>query len=178
MIALVLVVLSSVGVIGGLLWQHAKAVRLRRLDWTDLVAQLQPVPRGGIRAVASAYLDPKKNQIEREPGEMFELLGCAEGLHAMAVNATVILQLAGYATRWNPVEAAVVTEMIRNDACRLQKAVRAIEREMSRKLVAQRAPFRMMEAAAAYHLMTRRLLMLYQGGPAGLFYPRLAAVLQ
>jgi hypothetical protein len=176
LIPVLLIALVSAFLLTELFRQHRKANRLRNLQWTDLIVRLRPVPRAGVRAIAEAYLHPKSSQIAREPEEIFELLGRGDGLNAMFMNATVILQLAGYATRWNPVEAAVVAEMIRQDARRLQQAIRGVERELWRKRIARRAPFRLLEAAAAYHLMTSRLLVLYETSHSGL-YPRLAEVL-
>ena len=173
---ILLLAFATMLLVVGLLYVSGRAVRQSRVEWHELTAKLRPIHSRGVAAIADAYLHPRKNQIEQEPEQIYAMLGGAEGLHAMYENTKVMLELAGYATRWNAVEAAVVTEMIRRDARRLQKAVHGIQLEMLCRRAVVRAPFRMQEAAAAYHLMSSRLLALYETSHIGL-YPRLVEAL-
>jgi hypothetical protein len=173
---ILLVALVACALVAGYFRMARQQGKQHLADWPSLVARLQPLPAPGLTAVAESYLHPRSNQIELEPAAIYELLGGAQGLQVMQQNAQVMLLLAGYATRWNQVEALIVTEMIRRDVRRLQTALRMVRFEMLLRRMAFRAPFRMQEAAAAYHLMTCRLTALYESSHQGL-YPVLAASL-
>jgi hypothetical protein len=173
---ILLIALVACALIAGYFYMARQQRSQLASDWASVVSKLQPLPAPGLTAVAETYLHPRSNQIELDPEAIFALLGGAQGLRVMRQNAAVMLQLAGYATRWNHVEAVVVTEMIRRDARRLQNAIFMIRLELFWRRMAFRAPFRLQEAAAAYHLMTCRLSALYESSHQGL-YPVLAASL-
>jgi hypothetical protein len=118
----------------------------------------------------------KLNQIELEPETIFQLLGGVEGMHKMRENAQVMLEMAGYATRWNQVEGTIVAEMIRRDVRRLRHALWMVRFDMLWQNFSLRTPFRMQEAAASYQLMSSRLCALYESSHIGL-YPQLAEAL-
>lgn len=152
----------------------------RQRDWRDLVAGLSPVDVGGMSAVATDYLTPRRGQIDLEPEKIWEFLGGYEGLRKMRENAEIMLALAAYAQRWNFDEAVIVTERMRSDAVVLRRAVRRVELGMIPIGLLRRfrftLPLHAQEASSAYYLMRQRLLSLYETSHAGL-YPALAASL-
>jgi hypothetical protein len=156
---------------------HLKATRLSRCSWDSLVASLETVPRVSIATVALYYLNPSANQVGAEPPEMWTAIGGLDGLLRMRRNADILIALAAHAERWNHTEGVIVVERMRHDAEMLKRAVFRIT--LQRLLPGARGiriPFFLYEAAAGYHLMTQRLLALYETSHAGLL-PRLAEVL-
>jgi hypothetical protein len=159
----------------------AKLRKQRQRSWHDLVADLYSLELDELHVVASDYLNPICGQITLEADEIWEIVGGYEGLKKMCENATIMLDLAAHAQRWNYLEASVVTERMRHDAVILRGAVLRVElgllsgRMMKRFQVA--LPIRTQEAAAAYFLMRQRLLSLYECCNSDL-YPSLANALQ
>lgn len=158
----------------------ASALRRRQRDWTDLIADLQPMDAEGVGVVAQDFLQPRRGQIAMEPQEMWQLVGGAEGLNKMLQNAETMLALAAWAERWNFEEGVIVTERMRREAVTLRRSVRRVKLAMIPLGIMKRfrfaLPFHVQEAASAYHLMRQRLLLLYETSHAGL-YPALAASL-
>jgi hypothetical protein len=74
--------------IAGALYSHVRAQRVTRCTWDELVAKIEPIASKGITAVALDHLAPTKNQLELEPGEMWDLIGGLTGLQRMKSNAT------------------------------------------------------------------------------------------
>ncbi|MBT9329967.1 hypothetical protein [Paracidobacterium acidisoli] len=160
-------------VVAGFLYTQIASQKLRSATWDGLAARIVPVPFSGISIVAMDNLQPGQNQIELEPGDMWQLVGGKQGLDSMYKNAEVLIQLAAWVQRWNYEEAAIVSERIRRDAVQLRRSIRRIRFSMLLQRKPIRIPFYIHEAATAYHLMSQRLLALYQGSHSGL-YPRLA----
>ena len=149
----------------------------RKLDWADLVRELEPVNSAAIERVARDYLTPVKGQLNLEPGDLWEMVGGLEGIERMRANARVICALAAYAERWNFDEAVVVTERIRREAVVVRRAARHILLHHYMSAAGRaRVPFYIQEAATSYHLMRTRLLALYETSHEGR-YPALARAL-
>jgi hypothetical protein len=158
---------------GGLLYEHRVAARLHRCDWNGLLLQLHPVDRQPLSAVAQEYLHPHAHQIQTEPSAVWTALEGLQGVHRMRRNARILIALASYTERWNFEEGVIVAERIRRDALQLRRATFQIMLRMYLHTGQTRVPFYLQEAVASYHLMTERLLALYQTSHSGL-YPRLA----
>jgi hypothetical protein len=100
----------------------------------------------------------------------------------MRRNAGILIALAAYAQRWNFTESVIVKERMRQDALHLQRAtLQMILRTVFRTsrdagVPPGRCVFYLHDSVGAYHLMTKRLLVLYRTSHAGL-YLRLAEVL-
>jgi hypothetical protein len=155
------------------------AYRRRKLmagSWDTVLDRIKPVNLDGLRTIAECYLQPDKNQLSIEPSEMWAIVGGLQGISQLQANAAAMLDLAVFAERWDDAHGRVVSEMIRRDAVRLNKAVRRIELTYFFRLRFFRAPFYIQEAAASYYLIRSRLLGLYENCHAGL-YPRLSAAL-
>jgi hypothetical protein len=160
----------------GLLRAQLSAKRLADLSWEDLLIKLEPVETDGITTLAVEHLNPGNLQMGIKPDDMWNMIGCAEGLSRMRANSDVLIALATYAQRWNLNEGATVAEQMRRDGMALRRAVVGIGLGMTCGYGKGRVPSYVHEAASAYYLMRLRLLALYQTSHAGL-YPTLAAAL-
>jgi hypothetical protein len=173
MIAITAVVASTISAIVVSTVQYQSHIhRLRSATWEELITKLQAVPRKGLETVALDTLQPKVNQLQLEPPDMWQLLGGIKGLQRMKENAQILIALAAYVQRWNYTEATIVAERMRMDAVHLKRAVFHIQVEMLLHSKWMRMPFYVHEAAASYYLMTQRLFALYESSHAGLL-PRL-----
>ena len=168
------VVLVFVGV--AFVRTHLLASRMSRLSWEELLARVEPLPMDGIATVALDYLQPGKGQLRIETSDLWVMIGGDEGLRRMHANAKVLIALAGYAQRWNPVEGTVVAERMRRDGVTLRRAAMQLSLGFLDQRGNVRGPFNVQEAASAYYLMRQRLLALYETSHAGRF-PHLAASL-
>lgn len=171
-----LLLLAAIVLLGGLFYQHTVTNRLHRCEWNDLLGQLQSVPKAPLSRVADEYLNPQPNQLGIEPVDIWAALGGIEGMRRMRKNARILIALAAYAERWNYTEGVIVAERMRRDALQLRRATFQIGLRAGVGAGQLHIPFYMHEAAGAYHLMTQRLLALYQTSHIGL-YPRLAEAL-
>jgi hypothetical protein len=160
----------------GLVRTQLSARRLSALSWEDLLTKLEPVETDGITALAVEYLNPGNSQMPIKRDDIWNLIGCAEGLSRMRANSDVLIALATYAQGWNLDEAAIVAEQMRRDGMALRRAVVGIGLGMTCGYGKCRVPSYVHEAASAYYLMRLRLLALYQTSHAGR-YPTLAAAL-
>ena len=145
-------------------------------SWDDLLARVQEIDVDGLRAVSECYLHPDEHQLRIEPGQMWKIVGGLAGLEKLRGNASVMLNLAMYAERWNDANGRVLSEIMRRDACRIQAAVRHIEMAMVTHRGLVYLGLELQEAISSYCLMRARLLGLYAGCHAGLL-PRLEATL-
>lgn len=150
--------------------------RWQRYDWDGLVGEIRSLNRQGIASIANDYLRPQHSQLKVEPPEMWTTLGGIEGVKAMRKNADVLIALASYAERWNYDEGAIVAQRMRDDALLLRRSTRQILWRMQFHFGIERVPFFLHQTAASYHLMTSRLLALYDGTNRA-YYPRLAEAL-
>ena len=130
-------------------------------NWEDIVATLEEVNLRGIRDIADMFLNPTRDQLRLEPPTMWKMLGGLNGLQQMSRNADAMLELCIYAERWD-FQGPVISEMIRLDAVNLNKAVRRLELSMVYGFGKIRSHFAVMEAAAHYDLIRRRLLGQYE----------------
>ena len=150
---------------------YLKRRKLQQRSWNDLLASVQSVNVLGITEIADCYLHPSSTQLRLDPTQMWEIVGESKGLQALRTNAQAMLDLAVYAAQWNRVEGRVVGEMMRRDGVRLNRAIKQIELAMIAQIGVKFAAFELQEAAAAYHLMRKRLLGLYEVAHIGLYQP-------
>lgn len=159
---------------------YVSTAREARADWKEIVARLQPLHQKALGMVARDFLEPGRDQLRLEPGEIWDLVGGLEGLKRMRRNADVMLALAAYTQRWNFEEGVIVAERMRRDARKVHRAVWHIQLQLQPavmqflpKRFRYNLPFEVHEIASAYYLMRQRLLALYETSHAGL-YPFLA----
>src|ERR1700752_1909506 len=163
-------------------YRHLAAWQLYQRDWNDLLTKLQPISAVAVTAIGDEYLNPTPHQLGAQPVDIWRSLGGLEGIRRMRSNARILIALAAYAQRWNFTESVIVKERMRQDAVHLQRAtLQVILRTVFRAsrdagVLPGRGVFYLHDSVGAYHLMTKRLLVLYGTSHAGL-YPRLAEVL-
>jgi hypothetical protein len=150
--------------------------KLASLTWEEMLAKIEPIEFEGLQAVAECYLQPGKDQLCLEPNHMWDMVGGLEGIRRLKANAQVMLDLAVFAESWNAEQGPVISEMIRRDAIRINKAVLRIQLSLLFRISFVRAPFHLQEAASSYYLIRGRLLGLYHNSHIGLL-PRLEAAL-
>lgn len=169
---------SAFGLIAviALIYAHTRSRKLLSKDWQELVTSIQPMHMRGLEMVALDHLEPKKNQLRLEPDEIWGLVGGKEGLRRMEHNADLMIALAAYVRNWNHDQAIIVSERIRQDSIQLKRALRRIRWSAHIRRGQIRVPFYVHQAAAAYYLMTRRLLSLYETSQY-MLYPVLAEAL-
>lgn len=151
------------------LYYHRRAQRSSQRDWRQLLARLTIVDRASIAEVALDIID-ESGQRRKDEGSaaleatsIWRLVGGLDGLEVLEANCAVLIDLAFYVQQWYP-EALAVAEQLRLSA-------REIEWHVERLKGAQRtgkleSAFAMyaQPAVAAYYLMTRRVLALYEEG--------------
>jgi len=159
-----------------LIYAHTRSRNLLSKDWQTLVASIEPMHMRGLELVALDHLEPQKNQLRLEPEEIWGLVGGKEGLRRMEHNADLMIALAAYVRNWNHDQAIIVAERIRHDSIQLKRALRRIRWSAHLRRGQIRVPFYVHQAAAAYYLMTKRLLTLYETSQY-MLYPVLAEAL-
>jgi hypothetical protein len=159
-----------------LIYAQMRSRKLLSLDWQTLVTSIEPMHMRGLEIVALDHLEPQKNQLRLEPDEIWGLVGGTEGLRRMEHNADLMIALAAYVRNWNHDQSVIVAERIRHDSIQLKRAVRRIRWSQHMRRGQLRIPFYVHQAAAAYYLMTKRLLSLYEANQY-LLYPALAEAL-
>jgi hypothetical protein len=150
--------------------------KLASLTWEDMLAKIEPIELESLQIVAECYLQPGKDQLRLEPNQMWDMVGGIEGIRRLKANAQVMLELAIFAESWNEEQGPIISEMIRRDAIRINKAVVRIQLSLLFRVPFIRAPFHLQEAASSYYLIRRRLLGLYHNSHIALV-PRLEAAL-
>lgn len=173
---LFLLVTMLMGVAGYQIHFVSRRRRLAARSWDEVLGRVEQVNFEGLRSIADCYLQPDKDQLRIEPDAIWEMAGGLEGIGRLKANAAVMLELAVFAERWNGEQGPVISEMIRRDAVRLNRAVTRIQLVYFFRLGFVRVPFYLQEASAAYYLMRGRLLGLYHNSHIGLL-PRLEAAI-
>ena len=140
--------------------------QMRKRDWTEIVSSLEAINFEGITAIANMFLNPTKDQLRLEPSVMWEMLGGIAGLNRLCENADAMLELCVYAESWD-YQGPVISEMIRLDMANLKKAVQRVQLSRLYGLGQVRSHFALMEAAAHYNLICRRLLGQYEKAHVG-----------
>ncbi len=159
------IALSGLGYFAYVGYQRRK---LASRSWGDVLGNLEPVDLDGLRRIADSFLQPDKNQLGIEPAEMWKIVGGLEGLNRLKTNAWAMLHLAVFAERWNCEQGIIVSEMIRRDAVRLNRAIIRIQLGVLFQFGFVRSPFYLQEAVAFYYLIRSRLVGLYQISHVGL----------
>jgi hypothetical protein len=150
-------------------YYYRRAQRSSQRDWRQILTRLTIVDRSSIAEVALDIIDESGQQRKDEgraalePSEIWKLLGGLEGLDVLEANCAVLIDLAFYVQQWYP-EALAVTEQLRLSAREIEWHVgRLKSAQQTGKLDSAFAMYAQ-PAAAAYYLMTRRVLALYKDG--------------
>jgi hypothetical protein len=138
-------------------------------NWERLLKRLTVVDRGSIAEVALDIVDESGQQRKDEasavlePSEIWKLVGGLEGLEILEANCAVLVDLAFYVQQWYP-EAVAVTEQLRLSAREIEWQVGRLKSAQETGKLESAFPMYAQPAVAAYYLMTRRVLALYEEG--------------
>ncbi|MDW5267594.1 MULTISPECIES: hypothetical protein [Acidobacteriaceae] len=135
---------------------------LGRSSEHDLISKMEPVDLEGLRRISEAFQQPEKGRPGIDSDEMWRIVGGLEGLRRLRRNAWVMLDLAVYVERWNDEQAAEISQMMRRDAVRLNRAITHIVLRHLLQIGFRRAPLHIGEVVASYCLIRSRLVDLYQ----------------
>jgi hypothetical protein len=158
-------------------YYYRRARNSTQNDWDSLLNRLARVDRSSIAEVALDVIDESGQQRKDqgsailEPPEIWKLLGGMEGIEALEANCAVLIDLAFYLQQQYP-EALVVAEQLRLSAREIEWQVGRLRGAAETGKLAGAFPMYGQRVAAAYYLMTQRLLDLYQQGDP----PKLAAL--
>jgi hypothetical protein len=148
-------------------YYYSRRPRSTQASWEDLLARLTWIDRNNIAQVALDLIDesgqPKQDAANLEPSQIWKLIGGLEGLEILERNSAVLIDLAFYLQQWYP-EALVIAERLRLDARELAWHVARLKGAAQKGNLQVSFPFYAQRAVAAYYLMTRRLLSLYEAG--------------
>jgi hypothetical protein len=145
-----------------------KRRQLRTQGWGEVLEKLEPIDLDGIRAIADGFLNPNSTQIDIAPNEIWKIIGGLDGLKRLKTSAWAMLDVAVYTEQWNLDQDVVVSEMIRHDAVRLNRAIFRVQLGFFIQFGLLGSPFYLRKAAATYYLIYTRLVALHQIPPAGL----------
>ncbi|HLH36145.1 MAG TPA: hypothetical protein VKX41_15850 [Alloacidobacterium sp.] len=148
---------------------YRRGRRASGTDWEHLLKRLQVVNHNSVAEVALDIID-ESGQRRRDDGSaaldserIWELIGGLQGLEVLKANCEVLIELAFYVQQWYP-DALVVAEQLRLSAREIEWNVDRLNgANRTGKLKSAFAMYAQ-PAVAAYYLMTRRLLALYEQG--------------
>jgi hypothetical protein len=136
--------------------------RATRKAWALLLGRLQQIDRDKFATVALDLLDEKDAQQPLDPDLIFEMIGGMHGLDALEQNCDVLIDLAAYVQRWYP-EALQLAEELRLNAREIKWHIGRLRGASQTGHLREQFPVYAQRAVATYYLMTRSLLVLYEG---------------
>jgi hypothetical protein len=171
---LVTVALFAVTVAGFLAYSLHRSRKTSRASWPSLLAQLETVNRSGIERIAQDLINDSaeiraENYARRlRPEDIWRLVGGMEGLESLERNSRVLIQMASYVHEWHP-DADAAAEDLRLKARELAYHVSKLRAaEHAGKLDHWFANYAQ-HAVTTYYFMTRRVVALYENGPAPMY---------
>jgi hypothetical protein len=150
-------------------YSYRRRRRAGARDWDSLFRRLAFVDRASLAEVALDVIDEsgrKRSDEESailEPSEIWALIGGLEGLKVMEANCAVLIDLAAYVQQRYP-EALVVAEQLRLSAREIEWNLKRLEGAAQTGKLESAFTMYAQPAAAAYYLMTREILALYERG--------------
>jgi len=157
-VAIFVVAMVSVG-----LYFWLRARNLSRATWTTLLGRLQRVDRDKLAAVALDLLEESEEDPQLAPESIFAMVGGMEGLEVIGQNCDVLIDIAAYVQRWYP-EAVEIAEELRLNAREIKWHIGRLRGAKETGHFYEQFPVYAQRAVATYYLMTRSLLVLYEGG--------------
>jgi hypothetical protein len=166
--------LTAVGisliVLGGVAGHYyRKSRKTSKNTWEHLLARLAAVNRENIQQVAFDAIDssgkPRTDDAakELEPEEIWHLVGGLKGLEVLEQNSLVLIDMAFYLQHWYP-EALVTAEELRLKAREIEWHVSRLRAAAQNEALESWFANYAQNTVAAYYLMTRRVLLLYEAG--------------
>ena len=139
-----------------------RARRASRQTWNTLVNRLRQIDRDKFAAVALDLLEEEEQKPQLEPDQIYEMIGGMDGLNALEENCDVLVELAAYVQRWYP-EALQLAEELRLNSREIQWHIGRLRGAAQTGHFREQFPLYAQRAVATYYLMTRSLLLLYEG---------------
>jgi len=139
-----------------------RARRASRNAWTHLLGRLRQIDRDKLSAVALDLLEEQEGQPPMDPEQIYDLMGGMNGLDALEQNCDVLIDLATYVQRWYP-EALELAEELRLNSREIKWHIGRLRGASQAGHLREQFPMYAQRAAATYYLMTRSLLVLYEG---------------
>jgi hypothetical protein len=149
--------------IGIALYYIMRARHASRNAWRVILSRLRQIDRENFAAVALDLLDEHEDeQSQLDPDRIFEMIGGMDGLGALEDNCDVLIDLATYVQRWYP-EALQLAEELRLNAREIKWHIGRLRGASQTGHLQEQFPVYAQRAVATYYLMTRSLLVLYEG---------------
>ncbi|WP_263385554.1 hypothetical protein [Granulicella arctica] len=157
----VLYLLVFLGGVGYFIDTGYKRRRLLTQSWGEVLGKLDPIDLEGIRLIAENFQSLDRDQVRFDAKEMWEVVGGLPGLKRLKRNAWAMLNLAVYAEKWNREQAHLVSEMIRQDATRLNRAIVRIQLGFFLQFGFMKSTFYLQQAVSSYALVRSQFVGLY-----------------
>jgi hypothetical protein len=138
-----------------------RARRASKNAWKLLLGRLTQIDRDKFAAVALDLLEDREAQ-QLDPDVIFDMIGGMNGLTALEQNCDVLIDLATYVQRWYP-EALQLGEELRLNAREIKWHIGRLRGASQTGHMREQFPMYAQQAVATYYLMTRSLLVLYEG---------------
>jgi hypothetical protein len=158
-IAVALLVMILVGIAG---YCFLRSRRVDRNDWMTLLSRLRQLDRDKVAAVALDLLEEQDVQSQLDPELIYDMVGGMNGLDALEQNCDVLIDLAAYVQRWYP-EALELAEELRVNSRAIKWHIGRLRGASHTGHLREQFPEYAQRAVATYYLMTRSLLVLYEG---------------
>jgi hypothetical protein len=139
-----------------------RARKASRNAWRTLLGRLKQIDRDKFATVALDLLEDGDAQRQLDPGLIFEMIDGMQGLDALEQNCDVLIDLATYVQKWYP-EALELAEELRLNAREIKWHVGRLRGASRTGHLHEQFPIYAQRAVATYYLMTRSLLVLYEG---------------
>jgi hypothetical protein len=160
MFFLIVVAAFTAILLGVAVYYLLRSRRSARNAWALLLGRLQQIDRDTFAAVALDLLEDSDAQLD--PDRIFEMIGGMSGLDALEQNCDVLIDLAAYVQRWYP-EALQIAEELRLNAREIKWHIGRLRGASQTGHLREQFPVYAQRAVATYYLMTRSLLVLYEG---------------
>jgi hypothetical protein len=147
--------------IGIALYFIMRARRASKNAWRIMLGRLRQIDREKFAEVALDLLDDREEP-HLEPDRIFEMIGGMNGLDALEENCDVLIDLATYVQRWYP-DALQLSEELRLNAREIKWHIGRLRGASATGHLREQFPVYAQRAVATYYLMTRSLLVLYEG---------------
>jgi hypothetical protein len=139
-----------------------RAHRASRNTWMTLLGKLRQIDRDSFTAVALDLLEERETQQQLDPDQIFQMVGGMDGLGALEENCDVLIDMATYVQRWYP-EALSLAEDLRLNSREIKWHIGRLRGASQTGHLYEQFPQYAQRAVATYYLMTRSLLVLYEG---------------
>jgi hypothetical protein len=148
--------------VGLTIYYVLRARRSSRNAWMILMGRLKQIDRDKFAAVALDLLEEREARQQLDPDLIFDMVGGMDGLDALEENCDVLIDLATYVQKWYP-DVLQLGEELRLNAREIKWHIGRLRAASQTGHLRDQFPQYAQRAVATYYLMTRSLLVLYEG---------------